>query len=402
MSSSVDNPTDHNLSEPIADAGVETVVQSQPAAKLPVQKPSARLLSLDALRGFNMFWIIGGAELLEEIAKRVNNSAFTHVSDIFTKHVQWEGFHFHDMIFPLFLFIIGVTLPFALGRRLEAGEPRSELVKKVLKRTVVLFLLGWVYYGLLEFKGMDHQRIMGVLQRLALGYGFAAVIMLNTNVRGQIAAALTCLVGYWLAMRFLPVPGFHPGDYSTNGNFANYVDRLLFRPGQLYKTYGDPEGIFSTIPAIATALMGVLAGTYLRSERDGMQKARGLAAAGILSIGAGYLWSLDFPVIKKIWTSSYVMVAGGWSLLLLALFYWLIDVKGWKRWTLFFVVIGLNPITIYVGQEIIDFEHIAKFFVGGAIRFVPAYSAILFVASVIAVKWLYLYFLHRQKIYLRV
>ncbi len=366
------------------------------------ERRSTRVLSLDALRGFNMLWIIGGAEIVAEIAKKVDNPLISQISDNITKHVEWEGFHFHDMIFPLFLFIIGVALPFSLGRRMEAGESKIRLVKKVIKRTAILLVLGWIYSGLLEFKGLENLRIMGVLQRLALGYLCASLAMLYLSVRGQIAVAACCLAAYWLSMRFIPASGFHSGDFSPNGNFANYIDRVLFQPGQLYRVYGDPEGIFSTIPAIATAVIGVLAGYYLLSVRSGEQKTRGLIAAGVLCIGAGYLWSLDFPVIKKIWTSSYVLVAGGWSLLLLALFYWLIDVKGWKRWTPFFVIIGLNPITIYIGQEIIDFEHTAKFFVAGALRFIPAYEVLMFAASVLATKWLFLYFLHRQRVYLRV
>jgi predicted acyltransferase len=382
----------------VAERGLpsSTAASESPVPSLP------RLLSLDALRGFNMFWIIGGAEIVAEIANKVDNPTVSRISHNLTKHVEWEGFHFHDMIFPLFLFIIGVALPFSLGRRLDAGEPKNRLIRKVIWRTVILLALGWIYSGLLEFNGLQNLRIMGVLQRLALGYFFASIAMLYMNVRGQIVAAASCLVIYWLSMRFLSAPGFHLGDFSPNGNFANYIDRVLFQPGQIYRTYGDPEGIFSTIPAIATAMIGSFAGYYLRSDRNGGQKVRGLIAAGVLSIGAGYLWSIDFPVIKKIWTSSYVLVAGGWSLILLALFYWLIDVKGWKRGTLFFMVIGLNPITIYIGQEIIDFEHTAKFFVQGALKFIPAYEVLLFAASLLALKWLFLYFLHRQRIYLRV
>lgn len=349
-----------------------------------------------------MFWIVGGAELVSAIAKKFDIPFFNAISANLTEHVKWEGFHFHDMIFPLFLFIIGVMVPYALGRRLEAGVPKSQLLWKVIRRTALLFFIGWVYYGFLDFKGLDNQRIFGVLQRLALGYGVAATIFLYTNVRGQIYAAAGFLVSYWLLMRFLPVPGFHRGDYSEWGNFANYVDRVLWLPTQNYTKYGDPEGLFSTIPAISTCLLGVLAGHWLRTTRSGMEKVKALVIAGIACIAAGYLWSLDFPVIKKIWTSSYVLVAGGWSLLLLAFFYWIIDVKGWSRWAFFFVVIGLNPLTIYVGDRFIEFESTARFFVRGALKFIPAYQTILFLAAVLLLKWLCLLFLHRKQTYLRV
>jgi predicted acyltransferase len=363
---------------------------------------SARLESVDALRGFNMFWIIGGAELLAAIAAVARLGWLNAVSANLTEHVEWEGFHFHDMIFPLFLFIMGVTTPFALARRQEKGASRAALVRHVLRRVVVLFLLGLVYSGLLRLRGIVHLRIMGVLQRLALAWGCAALISLFLNRRGQIVAALSLLLVYWAAMRWLPVPGHPLGSFTPEGNFANYLDRMVFLPGQLYKSYGDPEGLFSTIPAVTTALLGIFAGQWLRGPRPPREKVLGLLAAGALGVAAGYAWSPWFPVIKKIWTSSYVLVAGGWSALLLALFYWAIDVRGWKRWAYFFVVIGLNPITIYLGQEIIDFEKIAKFFVGGVLQFTGVLTPILLGIAVLAVKWLFLRFLYKQRIYWRV
>jgi predicted acyltransferase len=176
----------------------------------------------------------------------------------------------------------------------------------------------------------------------------------------------------------------------------------MFKPKQMYEIYGDPEGPLSTIPAFATAILGALTGTWLRSGRTQKEKTLGLVFSGVAFIALGYLWSPWFPIIKKTWTSSFVLVAGGWSLLFLALFYYLIDVRGWTRWSLFFVVIGLNAITIYVGQNIIDFEGIAGFFVSGVLKYIPVYKDILFAICVLAVKWLFLRFLHRQRIYLRV
>jgi len=373
---------------------------------LPTSPPPARLLSLDALRGFDMFWIIGGAKLFAAAEARIDSPAFTAITNNLAEHVEWEGFHFHDMIFPLFLFIIGVAIPFALGRRVEAGAMGAragkwKLTIKIVRRTALMFLLGLIYSGLLQFKGLDHLRIMGVLQRLALGYGIAAMIVLYTGIRTQAIAAAVCLVGYWAAMRFIPVPGFGPGDFSPQGNLANYIDRVLFLPGQLYEIHGDPEGLFSTIPAVATAILGALTGHWLRSTRPPMRKAVGMAAAGVVLIGAGYLWSLDFPIIKKIWTSSYSLVAAGWSLLLLSLFYYLIDVRGCNRWCFFFVVIGMNAITIYVGQKILNFDSAAGFFVAGVAGHFPAAAAIILAASALSLKWLALWFLYRRRVFLR-
>jgi len=363
---------------------------------------SQRLTSLDALRGFDMFWITGGAALLVAIAHKADWPLLTCVANNLCEHVEWEGFHFHDLIFPLFLFVIGVAMPFSLGRRLEQGASRGEVLRKIIRGTVVLFLLGLVYSGWLELKPLTEMRIPGVLQRLALGYGLAGMAMLYLRPRGQAVAAVACLVGYYLLMRFVPVPGDHGGPWTMEGNLANYIDRLIFTRGQIYEAYGDPEGPLSTIPAVATALIGVFTGYWLRSARGGNEKTLGMLGAGVVLIGAGYLWSLDMPIIKKIWTSSYVLVAGGWSLLLLAAFYWLIDVRGWKGWSFYFVVIGLNPITIYIGQKIVNFDAVGAYFLRGVAAHLPDYQPIILAAGGLAARWLFLLFLHRHRVYLHV
>ena len=289
----------------------------------------------------------------------------------------------------------------SIAKRMELGDTKKQIAWKIIKRTLVMIALGYIYYGVLDLKGWEHQRMFGVLQRLAMGYGAAGLILLYTNIRGQIIAAGSILVGYYLMMKFIPVPGYGAGHYNQWDNLANYIDRIMLLPGQMHEKYGDPEGLFSTIPAVATALMGVLAGQWLRTDKDGNTKAKWLLIAGVISIAAGYLWNIDFPIIKKIWTSSYVLVAGGWSLLLLGSFYWTIDVKGWKKWTPFFVVIGLNPITIYVGDRFIDFEAMANFFVGGLMKHSGEYKAILGAAAVLAVRWLFLKFLDKHRIYFK-
>ena len=364
--------------------------------------PPQRLVSLDTLRGFNMFWIIGGAELVKAAAEKIPGPIIKSVSENLTEHVEWEGFHFHDMIFPLFLFIIGVALPFTMAKRIAQGKSKRTLVRTILLRTIAMLVLGLIYSGLLQFKGFGHLRLFGVLQRLAFGYCAAALLLLFTSPRIRVVIAATLLIGYWLLLLFIPVPGFPHGDMTPDGNAANYIDRLLLQPEQMYEKYGDPEGPLSTIPAIATALLGVFAGEWLRSERQPERKALGLALAGLACLALGHFWGIYLPIIKKIWTSSYVLVAGGWSLLLLAAFYYVIDVRGGKRGTLFWQVIGLNPLTIYMAQEIIDFGKIAAFFLGGLQSHLPALDPLILLTGVLAAKWLFLYFLHRQKIYLRI
>jgi predicted acyltransferase len=359
-----------------------------------------RVASIDALRGFDMFWITGGEEIIHALHK-MSPGTTTNLLNLEFQHVHWAGFHFYDLIFPLFLFVVGVVLPFSLTTRLEAGADRGRLYLHIVKRLVVLFVLGLVYNGLLDFNLHD-LRIAGVLQRIALCYFFAALIVMNTNIRGQVAFFAGILLVYWLVMMLVPVPGAGAGVITPQGNLASFIDRhLLPRPYCCF-AQGDNEGILSTFPAIATTLMGVLAGHWLRSKRPPNRKALGLAVAGVASLLVGFLWSFNFPIIKNLWTSTFVLFAGGWSLLLLALFYWIIDMKGYKRWAFFFTVIGVNAITIYLAHQLFDFGTITNIFVHGFIHRMGAVEPLFWAVSVMMTGWLFLYFLYRQKIFLKV
>ncbi len=359
-----------------------------------------RIASIDALRGFDMFWITGGEEIIHSLY-RVFQNPVTGALDHQFHHVAWEGFRFYDLIFPLFLFIVGVVLPFSLTRRLERGDNRRGLYVHLVRRLFLLFLLGLVYNGLLDFNFHDF-RIAGVLQRIAICYFIAGLIVMNASIRGQAIAAGAILVVYWIILLVIPVPGVGAGVLTPEGNLPAYLDRLLL-PGRFCcYHFGDNEGILSTLPAVATALLGALAGHWLRTAHAPVRKARGLALAGLASLAAGLVWGLAFPIIKNIWTSSYVLFAGGWSLLLLAGFYWVIDVRGYKRWSYFFTVIGMNAITIYVAGRLFHFSAITNVFVHGFIDYLGPLKPIFWSVSVAATVWLFLWFLHRQKIYLKV
>ncbi len=359
-----------------------------------------RITSIDALRGFDMFWITGGEEIIHALYKVLPNR-FTQALDTQFQHVHWEGFHFYDLIFPLFLFVVGAVLPFSLTRRLEAGADRRQLYGHLVWRLLLLFLLGLVYNGLLDFN-FPHLRSPGVLQRIAVCYFLAALVVMNLKVRGQAAVAGGILVIYWLAMRFVPVPGVGGGAITPEGNLAGYLDRLLIpRPFCCYE-FGDNEGLLSTLPAVATTLMGVLAGHWLRSKHSPNRKTLGLALAGTASLLVAWLWSFNFPIIKNVWSSSFVLCAGGWSLLLLALFYWIIDVRGVRRWSFFFTVIGVNAITIYLVDRFFDFGVITKIFVHGFIGKFGGAEPLVWAILVMLTGWLFLYFLYRQKIFLKV
>jgi predicted acyltransferase len=359
-----------------------------------------RLASIDALRGFDMLWITGGEGLIEGLRPLIHRPAMDALALQF-EHVPWQGFRFEDLIFPLFLFIVGVVLPFSVARREEGKASRRKIYGHMVRRLVVLFTLGLVVNGLLNFN-FHNLRIPGVLQRIAICYFISALVMMNTGVRGQALTAGGLLVGYWLVMRFVPVPGVGAGVFTPAGNLSAFVDQhLIPRPFCCYD-FGDNEGILSTIPAVSTCLIGALAGHWLRTSRPPARKALGLAVAGVAGLLLGFVWGHWFPIIKNIWTSSFVLFAAGWSLLLLALFYWIIDVHGYRRWAFFFTVIGLNPITIYVLRSQFDFGTVARIFVRGFINDLGLFKPLVWNLSVLAVVWLFLLFLYRRKIFLKV
>jgi predicted acyltransferase len=364
--------------------------------------PAPRLLSIDALRGFDMFWIIGGAEVVKALAEW-GNWSFKNEIDDQLEHVPWEGFHFYDLIFPLFLFVIGAVVPFSIAALRQRGESNPRIYWRILRRAVLLFALGLLYNRVLQ---LDFQslRVAGVLQRLAICYGVAAIIVLNVGWRGQFVCVATILLGYWALLAFVAAPGSSPGDYSKEGNLCGYVDRH-YLPGKIYDEYygyGDNEGLLSTIPALATALIGALAGQWLRSGYTPARKLAGLILAGAVCLAAGFAWGQFFPIIKNLWTSSYVLVAGGWSLLLLAFFYGVIDVVGWRGWAFFFIVIGSNAIVIYVAPKFIDFNFTADFLLGGLIARTGSFQPVAAAIAVLSVKWLMLLYLYRKRLFLRV
>ena len=358
-----------------------------------------RIISVDALRGFDMFWIIGGGAVISSLAGLWAGPVAQGIQDQL-EHVEWQGFRFEDLIYPLFLFIMGVVLPFSTSRRLQQGRGLKAVYLHILKRSIVLILLGLIYNDLLLFD-WSQMRWPGVLQRIGLCYFFAAILVVHTKWRTQAIVIAAVLLLYWAAMELIPVPGFGAGVMTAEGCLSSYIDQQLI-PGTLYYTYGDNEGIISTFPAICTVLLGALAGHWLGSDRSGGRKAAGLAVAGVGCTAVGYLWGLVFPIIKIIWTNSYVLYSGGWCLMLLALFYWVIDVKGYRKWAYFFVVIGMNPITIYFLQGFVGFEAISKFFLSGAAEHAGPIAPLILPLGVLTASWLLLWFLYRHKIFFKV
>jgi len=362
---------------------------------------SGRMMSIDALRGFDMFWIAGGEDIVKAWATWTSWPVKDEIIQQF-EHVEWEGFRFYDLIFPLFLFLVGVVLPFSLSKLRDSGTGLLAIHGRILRRTALLFALGLLNNNILQLD-FANLRIAGVLQRIAICYGIAALLVLHFGTRVRAFLTVALLLGYWALLAFVAAPGSAPGDYSKTGNLAGYVDRH-YLPGKIMKAYyeyGDNEGLLSTIPAVATALLGVFAGEWLRSARSPWRKVVGLMLAGVLGLIAGYIWSFWFPIIKNLWTSSFVLFAGGWSLLLLGLFYGIIDGLGIRRWAFFFVVIGANAITIYVIPHFIDFEKIAHFFFGGLVHLSGTFAPVLLPITYVLVEWLLLLYLYRKGIFLR-
>ncbi len=367
------------------------------------KKPLAgRIASLDALRGFDMFWIIGGDAVCRSLPA-IRDTPLMRLLSRQVEHMPWAGFTFYDVIFPLFLFIIGAVMPFSLLKRAGQGESKKHLYLHIIRRSLLLILLGLIAGGVLELD-FANMRWMGVLQRIGLCYFLVSILVINTKWRTQAGVFIGILLLYWAAMALVPVPHFGAGNMTPAGSLHTYIDQKVL-PGKFPAEFygpGDSLGVLSTLPAACSLLLGVFAGYWLKSERSGNKKTIGLVMSGILCLGLGYLWGGVFPIIKHIWTSTYVLWAGGWCLLLMALFYWVIDVRGRGQWAFFFVVIGTNAILVYFGQQVVDFDKIAAFFVSGVSRPAGAVAPVVLPLAALAVKWLVLRFLYQRKIFLKV
>ncbi|MDN5287595.1 MAG: hypothetical protein JWR38_3869 [Mucilaginibacter sp.] len=372
------------------------------AAPDDINTAPTRLFSLDALRGFDMFWIMGGEEIFHTLAKATKSPFWEAIALQFT-HPDWNGFHLYDLIFPLFLFMAGVSTPFSVGRELEKGKSKGQLTLRVIKRAAILVVLGIIANNGLKIMPISEIRFASVLGRIGIAYMFANIIYLHSRERWQMVWFWFFIIGYWLLLKFTSAPGFPHGDLTMPGNFASYMDRVLL-PGKLYLGIHDPEGLFSTIPAISTGLLGILTGSLLKKTGiKQMRKVAIMAVAGVIFLIIAQIWNLDFPINKNLWTSSFVMQVGGISLLLMALFYYIIDVLGYKKWAFFFKVIGMNSILIYISGHFIKWQYTTDGFFGWIGQLVgDPYNLVVMAVCFIMVKWLFLYYLYQKKTFLRV
>jgi predicted acyltransferase len=430
-----------------------TATQTQPAGNAPI---SQRLMSVDALRGFDMFWIIGADSLVYALSRMSRTRPTTFLADQLD-HAEWEGFHFYDLIFPLFVFIVGVSLVFSLTKTIQQAG-RAEALKRVFRRSVLLFAVAIFYSGGFTSPWPDI-RLMGVLNRIAIAYFFAGLLFCFFKPRALVAICVAILAGYWALMTFTPIRDIQltksnlaqlaaqAGDkktadlfseernpsavkdspawaaaekmfYATTNrvtgkfdkglNLASHID-FEYLPARKYDTFFDPEGFLSTIPAVATCLLGIFAGLLLRNQSlPDKQKVLWLISFGIAGVALGWLWGAQFPVIKKIWTSSYVLVAGGYSAILLGVFYLIVDVWQARAWCQPFVWMGMNSITIYLASNMLGgFRKLATRFVGGDVRiFLDGHVAkgfgdmVISIVGLLLAFWL-VHFLYKRKVFLR-
>lgn len=389
-------------------------------------------MSLDVLRGFDMFWIVGGGAMVSALGQAAEGSFLGMIREQLT-HVEWAGFRFYDMIFPLFVFIAGVSSVFSLAKA-KAGGGVGKAMQRVAVRGLLLFLLGVFYSGGIK-DGWEGVRWLGVLQRIALSYTGASLLFLMLPVRVLAGVWVAVLLGYWGIVAGLPVKDIRlersamkalmdttgqtnamvlyqaatntvTGRAEPGYNYVNHFD-FRFLPGRLYDGYWDPEGMLSTIPAVMTCLLGVFAGLFLREEKfPPVGKSLYLGLAGFVLILAGLGWGTVFPVVKKLWTSSFVLLAGGWSLVLLAVFHQVVDVWRIRWWCAPFQWIGMNALTIYITANLLGtnggWQGIAARFVGGPVAgMFGVYGKAFIAVAGLGVMLAFARFLYRRGIFLR-
>lgn len=361
-----------------------------------------RLLSIDALRGFDMLLISGGGTFLVLLE---NNTGLAWIDWIAgqLKHPAWNGFTFYDFIFPLFLFIAGVSMAFSLNKGIATGLSKSELYKKAFWRMFILVILGILDKNQpVTFFEPSQIRVASVLGRIGVAGFFACLLYLNFSRLHRIFWVAGILLLYYPALFLIPVPGYGAGNLSMEGNLVGWIDRN-FLPGRLLQKIYDENGLITQLPALCLTVMGSLAGDVLRSDRREGKKLQILILAGIAGIGIGLFWGLHFPINKHLWSSSFIMLTSGMAFLILSLFYYVIDVLKFQSWAFFFQVIGMNSLTIYLAYHFIDFEHTSHALFAGLYAPLPEqfHDALEALGALILV-WSMIYFLYRKKIFIKI
>ena len=381
-------------------AQLETPVQARTEA---APTPSKRLLSIDTLRGFDMLMIAGAGAFISEL-HGITGIAWVDGLALQFEHPPWNGFTFYDFIMPLFLFIAGLSLPFSLNKGIALGMSKGDLYKKAFKRMLILIGFGILYKNApIPFFDWSEIRFVSVLGRIGFAGFVTTVLYLNFGFQKRIYWIGGLLLFYYAALYLIPVPGYGAGDLSFEGNFTGWIDRT-FLPGRLLQGTYDELGLFTQIPALCLTVLGSLAGDLLRRAHDDeYKKLRNLVIGGLICLAIAAVWSLHFPINKHLWTSSFIMLTGGMAFITFALFYWVIDILNIRRWTFFFMVIGLNSLTIYLAYRLINFGYTSRLlfeglYINTAEKWHPVFQSL----GALALVWVFLYVLYRLKIFVKV
>lgn len=363
---------------------------------------SQRLGSIDALRGFDMLMIAGAGNFFVLLGGKTDSVLVNIVAGQF-KHPAWNGFTFYDFIFPLFLFLAGVSLAFSLNSTGHGGLPNSALYKKAFKRMLILMGLGILFKNAsLPLFEPSQIRLGSVLGRIGFAGFVTTILYLNFSPRGRLAWVVGILLIYYAALYLVPVPGYGAGDLSFEGNLVGWFDRQ-FLPGRLLQKTYDELGLLTQFPALCLTMLGAFGGDVVRGNESDGKKLKMLGLLGLGGIALGLLWALHFPINKHLWTSSFILVTSGMAFLALALFYGLIDVLGFKKWGFFFRVIGVNSLTIYLLNGFVDFKYTSARLFGCLYRHAAETWHVVWQSSgALALVWLVLYFLYRHKLFLKV
>lgn len=358
-----------------------------------------RIISVDALRGFDMFWIIGGKKIFKGLDKALDNSVTNFIYSQLD-HAEWLGLTFYDIIMPLFLYLVGISMVYSFRKRLNSDKSKINLWKHIFIRIFWLWILGMMVQGkLLTYDINEIKLYSNTLQAIAAGYLISAIIILNFSVIKQIFATLGLLLIYWGIMTFSAIPEIGANNFLPENNFALFFDKLLLGNFQDGTTY---TWIISSINFGVTTMLGVFSGYILQSNQKPLAKFSNLFAFGIALIIFGEMWSIWHPSIKHIWTSSFTLISGGICLILLSLFYFIIDVLNFKKWTTFFVIIGSNAIFAYVTAHVFDYRVIAQVFTSGLEKYTGDWYQFIYALGGFLVLFLILKFMNKNKIYVKI
>ncbi len=375
--------------------------QTVPENSTAVNKPQ-RLLSIDALRGFDMLLISGGGTFLVLLENQTGLAFIDWIAGQL-KHPAWHGFTFYDFIFPLFLFIAGVSMAFSLNKGIEQGLSKTELYRKAFWRMLVLIILGILDKNQpVKFFEPEQIRVASVLGRIGVAGFFASLLYLNFSGKQRIFWVAGILLMYYAALFLVPVPGYGAGNLTIEGNLVGWIDRN-FLPGRLLQKIYDENGLITQLPALCLTVLGSLAGDILRSAQLEGKKMQLLILSGITGIGLGLVWGLHFPINKHLWSSSFILLTAGMAFLILSLFYYVIDVLKFQKWAFFFQVIGMNSLTIYLAYHFIDFAYTSRIIFSGLYAPVPEqfHDALEALGALILV-WSMMYFLYMKRIFIKI